>query len=190
MEDDKLVKRLRRGDPSALEALIERYTPYVSAVIARVLKDRPEDWEELTADVFLAVWDNRSKLRTEQLRGYLGAIARNRAFNFLRSRRDTQPLEEDVLSLECGGPEQVLESKELALLLRRALSQLGEAQRELFVRHYYYGQTVADAAADMKLNLSTAKTWLRRGRETLKHCLEKEGYEYESGGFQAYESLY
>lgn len=178
MEDGELVKRLRWGDTAALEALIVRYTPYVSSVIARILKDHREDWEELTADVFLSVWENRAKLRADQLRGYLGTIARNRAFNFLRARRDVLPLEDDILMTEGdGSPEKLLESKELSMILNRALAQLGSDQRELFVRHYYYGETVAEAAAAMGINLSTAKTWLRRGREALKICLEKEGFQ-------------
>jgi len=176
LEDEELVRRLRRGDTAALESFILQYTPYVSAIIARVLKNRKEDWEELTADVFLAVWQNRSKLRAEQLRGYLGTIARNRAFNFRRTLRDALPLEEDVVSLEGDDPQRLVEKKELSLLLQRALDELGERPRELFVRHYYYGQTVADAAEEMGVNLSTAKTWLRRGRETLKIGLEEEGY--------------
>ena len=191
MKDSALVKRLRRGDAAALEEVIRTYTPYVSAIVARVLPGCREDWEEVTADVFLALWDNRDKVRTEQLRGYLGSIARNKAINRLRARRDHLPLDEDVLVLEGDGPQQLAEARELALALRRALAALGDGQRELFVRHYYYGQTVADAAADMGVNLSTAKTWLRRGRETLKNTLEKEGYEeYETGNFQAHESLY
>ena len=48
------MQRLRRGDPAGLEALMDRYTPYLSAIAARVLPGRPQDWEELTADVFLA----------------------------------------------------------------------------------------------------------------------------------------
>jgi RNA polymerase sigma-70 factor (ECF subfamily) len=182
MRDDELVKLLHRGDPAGLEALIVRYTPYVSAVIARILKDRREDWEELTADVFLAAWENRGKLQADRLRGYLGTIARNRAFNFLRARRDALPLEDDILVIQGdGGPEKRLEAQELSQLLHRALGQLTPEQRELFVRHYYYGETVAQAAADMGINLSTAKTWLRRGRGVLKTCLEKEGYSNGSG---------
>lgn len=183
MKDDELVKGLHRGDTEALEALIACYTPYVSAVIARILKDHREDWEELTADVFFSIWENRAKLRADCLRGYLGKIARNRAFNFLRTRRDVLPLEDDILVLEEDSPEKMLESEELALILGRALARLGSNQRELFVRHYYYGQTVAEAAANMGVNPSTAKTWLRRGREILKTYLEKEGCEYEAGNF-------
>ena len=182
MTEEQLIKALRRGDPSALEELLDRYTPYVSSVIARILRGRQADVEELTADVFLAAWDNRDKLRPGQVRGYLGAIARNRAFNLLRAQRESLPLEDDVLMLETDGPEKELDKKETARVVDRALSRLERPQRELFVRHYYYGQTVREAALAMGLNLSTAKTWLRRGRETLKTELRKEGYGYETPG--------
>lgn len=186
MTEKELIKSLRRGDLSALEGLIDRYTPYISSIISRILRGRQADVEELTADVFLAAWDNREKLRAEQVKGYLGSIARNRAFNLLRSDRENLPLEDDVLILETDGPDKELDRKETARIVNKALAQLDKPQRELFVRHYYYGQTVQEAALAMGLNLSTAKTWLRRGRETLKTYLRKEGYEYETAGnFQA-----
>lgn len=184
-EEEKLVKALRRGELSALEELLDRYTPYVSSVIARILRGRQADVEELTADVFLAAWDNRAKLQPGKVKGYLGTIARNRAFNLLRASRESLPLEDDVLLLETEGPDRALDKKETARVVNQALSQLDKPQRELFVRHYYYGQTVQEAALAMGLNLSTAKTWLRRGRETLKTILEQEDYGHEAvGDFQ------
>lgn len=60
--------------------------------------------------------------------------------------------------------------------MRAALEMLEPSDRELFVRHYYYGQTVEKAAEEMGMNRSTAKTRLRRGREKLKRQLEREGY--------------
>ena len=175
-EEEKLVKALRRGELSALEELLDRYTPYVSSVIARILRGRQADVEELTADVFLAAWDNRAKLQPGKVKGYLGAIARNRAFNLLRASRESLPLEDDVLLLETEGPDRALDKKETARV----------DNQELFVRHYYYGQTVQEAAEAMGLNQSTAKTWLRRGRETLKTMLKKEGYGNEAAeDFQA-----
>ena len=182
MTEKELVKSLHRGDLSALEELIDRYTPYISSIVSRILRGRQADVEELTADVFLTAWNNRDKLRPEQVKGYLGAIARNRAFNLLRADRENLPLEDDVLILETDGPDKELDRKETARIVNKALSQLDKPQRELFVRHYYYGQTVQEAALAMGLNLSTAKTWLRRGRETLKTYLRKEGYGYETTG--------
>lgn len=182
MTEKELIKSLRGGDLSALEELMDRHTPYVSSVVSRILRGRGPDAEELTADVFLAAWDNRDKLRPGQVKGWLGAVARNRAFNLLRADRESLPLEEDALLLETDGPDKELDKRETARIVNKALSQLDRPQRELFVRHYYYGQTVQEAALAMGLNLSTAKTWLRRGRETLKTILEKEGYGHETAG--------
>lgn len=105
----------------------------------------------------------------------------------LRADKESLPLEDDVLLLETDGPDRELDKKETARIVNKALAQLDKSQRELFVRHYYYGQTVQEAALAMGVNLSTAKTWLRRGRETLKTILEKEGYGHEAAGdFQAH----
>ena len=172
MTEEELIKSLKKGNTSALEELIRRYTRYVSSIIARILGGSLDDCDELTSDVFLAAWNNRDKLQAGKLKGYLGAIARNRAFDLLKARQETLPLEDDIIIIEEDGAEQL----DTALLLQKALSQLDKPQRELFVRHYYYGQTIGEAAEEMELNLSTAKTWLCRGREKLKEILTKEGY--------------
>ena len=179
VEESELLRLLRRGDPAGLEALIVRYTPYVSAVAARILPGCPREWEEVAADVFWAAWQERKKLQLGRLKGWLSVTARNRALNLLRSRRETVPLAEDILVLSGDGPQQELESREAARLVRAALSTLEREDRELFVRRYYYGQTVARAAEEIVMNLSTAKSRLRRGRERLKEALRKAGYEVE-----------
>ena len=180
MSEHELVLALRRGEVPALEELIRQYTPCVSAVLARVLPRRQADWEELAADVFLAAWEHRDRLEAGRLKGWLCTVARNRAVDLLRADRDSLPLEDDALILAGDSPQQALEEQELTQLLREALSTLGERPRELFIRHYYYGQTVAEAAGAMDLNLSTAKTWLRRGRQALRDYLSEEGYSYGS----------
>lgn len=179
IQEEELLKRLRRGDPAGLEELMDQYSAYVCAVAARILPGCPEEWEELAAETFLEAWNRRKTLQPGNLKGWLGAVVRNRAFNRLRSRRDTLPLEEDVLLLSPDSPQITLEQRELEQVLHRALDSLEESDRELFVRHYYYGQTVARAAEEMGLNLSTAKTRLRRGRERLKEFLQEVGYEFE-----------
>ena len=140
-----------------------------------------QDWEELTADVFLAAWENRRKLQPEKVKGWLAVTMRNRCINRLRALREEElPLEEDLLTLTADSPQRALEDQEAARLVREALDTLERTDRELFVRRYYYGQTVARAAEEMGLNLSTAKSRLRRGREKLKELLGKAGYEFEA----------
>lgn len=179
IQEEEILAKLRRGEAAGLEELMERYTPYVSAVAARILPGCPEEWEELAAETFLEAWKCRRTLCPGNLKGWLGAVVRNRAFNRLRARRETLPLEEDALLLSPDSPQLQLEQRELEEVLRRALDGLEAGDRELFVRHYYYGQTVARAAEEMGVNLSTAKTRLRRGRERLKAFLQEVGYEFE-----------
>ena len=57
--------------------------------------------------------------------------------------------------------------------VRRAVETLPDGDREVFLRHYYYAQTVREIAAAMDLKESTVKTRLRRGREKLKAMLTK-----------------
>ena len=53
------------------------------------------------------------------------------------------------------------------------MEALPDGEREVFLRHYYYAQTVREIAAAMDLKESTVKTRLRRGREKLKAMLTK-----------------
>lgn len=179
MDEKKTVRALHKGDVSALQELIECYSPFVSSIIFRILRGKRQDCEELTQDVFLAAWDNRGKLQAGKVKPYLASIARNKAFSLLRKYHEELPLEEDILIYDDEDIQRKVEQKELSRLLDNALSQLEAAHRELFIRHYYYGQTVSEAAKAMNINESTAKTWLKRGREKLREILTANGVEYE-----------
>ncbi len=177
MREKAILRKLRARDPAGLEGLMDAYLPYVSAVVWGVLRGAmsPEDGEEVASDVFLAAWEQADDLRPGRVKAWLGAVARNKAKNKLRQTGRALPLEEDALELP--GPDDPageLERAEERALVRRAVDSLPAQDRELFLRHYYYAQSVKEAAAAMGLNESTAKTRLRRGRMKLKKLLEKE----------------
>lgn len=179
-----MIELLQKDDFDALREMIINYTPFVSSVLTRILKNMKQDIDELTADVFVAAWDNRKKLEAGKLIAYLGVIARNKAFSLLRKEHEELPLEEDILIYDNENIELRVEQKELSGLLKEALKSLPTAHRELFVRHYYYGQTVSEAASEMDINESTAKSWLKRGRERLRDILIEKGAQnyVEQGG--------
>ena len=174
MTEEELILSLQKDSSEALCELIDRYTPYVSSVIHRIIGTSPEDCKELTADVFFAAWRNRSKLQNGKVKSYLGEIARNKAFNFIRDSKSFLPLDENII-FNKDDPQEYTENRDMSLKLKNALSQLDESKKELFLRYYYYGQKVKDAAADMNINPSTAKIWLKRGREELKEILSRDG---------------
>ena len=176
MKEEAILKKLRQRDPQGLEDLMERYIPYVSAVCWNILKYamQPEDAEEVVSDVFLAAWEQASQIRPGFTKQWLGAVARNKAKNRLRLLGQTLPLEEDVLELpENLTPQGQLDSREERKLVRRAVDQLDGEDREIFLRHYWYAQSLPEIAECMNLNPSTVKTRLRRGRLRLKQLLTR-----------------
>ena len=174
MRDDVILRKIRNGDPSGLEALMDRYISYVSAVVWNILRHScsREDAEEVVSDVFVTAWHKAGDIVPASLKAWLGAVARNKAKTRLRNRGTDLPLEEDILEIPAEDtPEGMLEQLEEQKLVRRAVKSLPGEDREIFLRHYYYARTVTEISRDMKINESTVKTKLRRGRLRLKTML-------------------
>src|SRR5215467_15879708 len=92
-EDDGLIRAAADGDRSAFGELYVRYARMVHAILlARV---PPRDAEDLVQDVFMSAMRQLRGLRAAtSFKGWLGAIARNRAIDYHRESRDKVPLEE------------------------------------------------------------------------------------------------
>lgn len=178
MKDELILRKMRRGDPAGLEALMDAYIPYVSAVVWNILRGSmmKEDAEEVVSDVFLTAWNRAADIRPGCAKAWLGAVARNMAKTKLRQMGRDLPLEEQVLEIpDESTPVTLAEQAEEKRLVRRALDSLGEPDREIFLRHYYYAQTVSEIGLCMHMNESTIKTKLRRGRQRLKELLTRWG---------------
>ena len=101
MREEIILRKMQARDPAGLEALMDRYLPYVSVIVWNILRDcmSPEDCEETASDIFLAAWEQAEQLRPGHVKGWLGAVARNKAKNKLRQREQILPLVEDLLDL-------------------------------------------------------------------------------------------
>lgn len=178
MDEAALVRKLNRHSRAALERAVVQFTPYVGAVLWGVLEGRAcrEDLEELSADVFLTLWAHREELDpTHGLRPWLGTVARNKAKDWLRRRRETLPLDETLPVDRQDTPEEIAQQRDQAARLWAAVDGLGEPDRTLFFRYYYQGDKLKDVARDLGLNSSTAKQRLFRGRQKLKQQLMEGG---------------
>ena len=183
MRDTVILHKLNAGDPRGLELLMEVYLPYVSAVAWNILRGAmsPQDAEEVVSDVFLAAWNQSSDLEAGHVKSWLGAVARHKAKNKLRQIGKALPLEESMLDIPSPeDPTEGLDRREEAALVRQAVDSMPPREREIFLRHYYYAQSIKEIAAAMAMNESTVKNQLRRGRIKLKEQLLKEGSLYEA----------
>lgn len=171
LTETSALRELKNGSEKALEWFINAYTPYVTTIIRNIIGNHMDmsDVEEVAADVFYKLWENADTIHSPK--GFLGTVARNLAKNKCRSMGVDLPLEDDILVVDEITPETEIEKKELNRAVKLAVLGLPYPDREIFLRFYYYCQTMDAISAEMGINLSTVKTKLRRGRIRLRSVL-------------------
>lgn len=180
MNDKETVRLLKNGNVKGLESLIDKYAAYAGTVIRRIVLPvlSESDVEELTADVFTALWRNPKMLTAENLRPYLAASARNAALSRIRAVKEWQPLEDEFIAFG-GDIENETDRRLLAEALSEAMDQLEDPDREILAGTYYYCRTLKETAKELGITENAAKTRLFRARARLKKILTERGIVYE-----------
>ena len=177
MTEEKLLRRLQRREPEALEDLMEQYQKLMYITIYNVLgkSGTQGDIEELVSDTFLAVWNYADNIHPGKLKSYLCTTARNKAKTFLRNRKKL-PMDLDEIDIEttAQSPEEAIMQEDLRRQVQRAIHKMRPKDREIFLRYYYYLQTSDEIADKMDIPASTVRSRLARGRKILEKHLSKE----------------
>ena len=173
MTEGKALRQLQQGSAEALRWFMGKYTPYVSTIIYNIIGSHMSsaDVEEVASDVFFALWENAQKINSGSVRGYLGAIARNKAKNKFREAGFELPLDEELyISEDLPLEEQQIE-KELQAVVRRQVLDMSEPDREILLRYYYYYQPIPRISREMGMSISNIKVRLHRARNALRSTL-------------------
>ena len=176
MNEAKALALLKKGDEAALKWFIDKYSNYVGTIVSNILQGSmaPEDVEEVTSDVFVTLWQSAEKLYPLNLKGYLSRVARSLSMQKLRDKVTELPLEEDILILDDDSEFDRIAQEDQDEMVRRAVYSMPQPDKEIFLRFYYYCQSVSVISKQMQMNPSTVKTKLKRGRERLRVILSKK----------------
>ena len=175
--DPELLRRMRLGDESALEALYARYGGLVYTLALRIVGD-PELAREVLQDTFLRSWNGRETYDQERGRvpWWLMGIARNRAVDLLRSRSHQARLREQerLTSGEADGrtvDADAADAVGLRHLVANALRELTSVQRRAIELAYYGGFTQSEIARELDEPLGTVKSRTREAMDRLRQLL-------------------
>ena len=177
--DQELIESVAAGDKSALEQLFTRHSTRMYRFVLRITGNATLS-EDIISEVFLEVWRRPDRFQARsQVSTWLFAIARNKALQALRSRRQ-RPIEEDGTADavdSAGDPEALLHEKSRSAVLKRCLSLLSPIQREIVDLVYYHEKSVAEVAQIVGIPAGTVKTRMFRARNRIAELLAEAGLE-------------
>jgi RNA polymerase sigma-70 factor, ECF subfamily len=173
----ELLAACSLNDQKAFARLYQMTSANLYGVVLRILNR--EAWaDDCLQEAFVKIWNN-----AESYRSYLAApmtwmmtIARNQALDQLRRRRreviesDSDGFKEEVDPAPL--PLDRLDQSDEGGRLKACLDQLNENQRQIIALAYFKGLTHEELAKRTDVPLGTVKTWIRRGLEQLRMCLE------------------
>jgi RNA polymerase sigma-70 factor (ECF subfamily) len=181
--DAALMERVQQRDSSALEMLYDRYARPVYSLVLRI-SQQPASAEEIVQDVFLQLWRNAGSFQITRgpLESWLFTMARNRALDFLRLKREKQRRREDstdfnVLFSAVTRPdlEGDIDRSRRAKKVRAVMSSLPESQRRAIELAFFDGMSHSEISEAMGEALGTVKSWIRGGLLRLRQSLEEAG---------------
>nr|MBQ8244144.1 sigma-70 family RNA polymerase sigma factor [Oscillospiraceae bacterium] len=181
MEDSKIIELFFSRNEEAITQTDAAYGRRLFHLADGILRC-PEDAEESVSDTYWKAWDTIPPTRPAHLFGYLAKICRHFAFGRL-DRRNAAKRRAEIVSLtqemeNCipdSRQNTALSEKELGNLLSKFLRTLSPENRMVFLRRYWYVDTVAEIAQRYGISESAVMTRLSRTRSKLARYLSKEG---------------
>jgi len=145
LSDAELVAGCRAGDPDAWNALVERFSRYVSAIATQAFRLPEHDAEDVFQNVFLRAFERLDSLRSDDaIRPWVGQLTRNCCLDVLRANGRVVPVEE----VEERAADDTIAKLDEAMAVREGLATLGVECREILDRFFARDEsyrTIGDA---------------------------------------------
>ena len=184
MDDDKIIQLYWDRNEQAISATSRKYGNYCTAIAQNILGNK-EDSEECVNDTYLHAWNSMPPHRPNMLSTFLGKITRNLALDRYRLNTSCKrggselPIVLDELVEILSGKdsvEQEIDYKELLRIINTFLDTLSPEKKCIFVRRYWYTDSISDIAVRYKMKEGTVYMTLHRLRQNLHKYLKERGY--------------
>lgn len=181
MEDAKILDLYFARDEDAIRETDTAYGKRLHTLAKNILRNR-EDAEESVNDTYAEVWKSIPPRRPKYFFAFLASICRHLSLNRVdwkqaaKRRAQVVPLTEEMENcIPDAVHERQMEAKELGRLLDLFLEGLPKDSRLIFLRRYWYVDSVPEIAARYGMTESKVKMQLSRTKEKLRLFLEQEG---------------
>ena len=180
IQDAEIIELYIKRDERAISETANKYGAYCETIAYNILLDS-FDAEECVNDTYLRTWNSIPPTLPRILSAFLAKITRNLAIDKYKKKRAQKrsSYEESLDELsECVGGRDISEDIEISAIGSAISSFLyteSEMSRRIFVRRYFFEDSIEEIAKKHRMSLSSVKTTLHRTRARLAKYLEKEG---------------
>ena len=172
------MARLANGDRDALEQIYRATSAKLFGICLRILGDEKEA-EDALQDVYINLWRRADRYDPQRASpiSWLATFARNRAVDRLRVgkvRAGSVPAEEAApVADDAPLADALMIDAERKARVHTCLEALDERPREAIRTAFFQGRTYAQIADESGVPIGTMKSWVRRGLQKLKTCMER-----------------
>lgn len=183
MDDISIIELFCKRDEQAINELRQKYEKLCYKISGNILKQE-QDIEECINDTYLAVWNSIPPEKPAHLSSYICKILKNFCINKVKYNSANKRNVEFTVSLEelsdcfssLNDTESDISAKALSDIISCFLYTQSETNRKIFVRRYWYSDSIDEIAKLYNMNERTIRSILYRMRKKLKQYLMKEGY--------------
>ena len=180
MEDTEIMDLFWARNEDAIKETDAVYGRKLNTLAKNILLSR-EDAEESVSDTYMETWKTIPPHRPKYFFAFLASICRHLSLNRLdwnmaaKRKAEVVSLTEEIeLCIPDTSHERVMQGKELGRILDAFLESLPKDSRLIFLRRYWYVDTIAEIAQRYGMTESKVKMQLSRTKEKLRTYLEKE----------------
>lgn len=182
MEDSKIVQLFFQRNEEAIKEVSIKYSAYCSKIVWNILYNK-EDCDECLNDVWFTLWSRIPPDCPKCLSAFTGKIARGLAIDRYRKKNAAKRtdshmtcIEEEVAEI-CGeySMEKEIDSYHIREILNGFLEKLPKKDRDIFVRRYWYMDTIREIAQRHYISETNVKSNLFRNRKKLLKVMKREG---------------
>ncbi len=176
MNDERMITAIERRSETAINEVITKYSKLLWSVAGAVLNNigSTQDVEECVADTFIYLWEHPEKYNSQRgkLKTWLSVVARTQAVNRCReiAKRNIVPLADTDFIDQLGIVDTFLEAETRRALLA-AVNALGEPDREILIRRYYYEQKPREIALALDMSVKQVDNRLYQTKLRLREVL-------------------
>ena len=174
--DSVLIKGLKKDDHDSFQKLFDYYGQILYQFSFSYLKSK-EAAEEVVQEVFIKIWDNRNKIRTDtSFKSYLFTIALNSIRKQFNKQSRQNKLEHDILLELSSNEEEFDDNPDYQMLLDKLdefIQLMPEKRRQVFIKKKIEGKSLKEISDELSITTKTVEYHITEGMKYLKKNFEK-----------------